>query len=205
MISDPIEILRRELNRLENDRDRLQMLITLKSRLNQLNFTVDELDEFLSIFQTDEIRCRARNLFEIRRETPMKSSSNVFSTSDGVFEKAKQFVCRVFANVTTKCSSIDESTNSKRIHQENESIESKSDLSVSAAAAATATQFDQLHSILDNIDSVLDKIEAQAQSATHNENIDQDTQTNFDIVEHNRVTTSDGSGDQNSPFIDLLN
>lgn len=78
----------------------------------------------------------------------------------------------------------------------------------------------QIHCILDNIDSVLDKIEAQTNSAARrppafNENhsvaslteqaqqtIDQITQTAASMVERHRHT-NDGSGDTTSLLIDL--
>ena len=85
----------------------------------------------------------------------------------------------------------------------------------------------QIHSILDNIDSVLDKIEAQANSVIRrpafNENYpsietsnslhlntsiqqstDQITQTAINIVEHH-LNINDGSGDTTPTFIDLVN
>jgi hypothetical protein len=92
----------------------------------------------------------------------------------------------------------------------------------------------QIHSILDNIDSVLDKIEAQANSVIRrpafNENYpsietsnslhlnlseelintsiqqttDQITQTAINIVEHH-LNMNDGSGDTTPTFINLVN
>ena len=72
----------------------------------------------------------------------------------------------------------------------------------------------QIHSILDNIDSVLDKIEAQTHSVTHRTtlndnhssierqilpvNLDQITQTNM------HFNLNDGSGDTSARFIDLI-
>jgi hypothetical protein len=89
----------------------------------------------------------------------------------------------------------------------------------------------QIHSILDNIDSVLDKIEAQANSVIRrpvfNENYsqietsnslqlnidvseelvntstDQITQTAINIIEH-RLNMNDGSGDTTTAFIGLI-
>lgn len=51
----PIEILSRELYRLDNDIDRLQMLVTLKSHLNNLQLT----PEILQIFNDEQYRLQA--------------------------------------------------------------------------------------------------------------------------------------------------
>jgi hypothetical protein len=64
----------------------------------------------------------------------------------------------------------------------------------------------QIHSILDNIDSVLDKIEAQTNSINrrpafnenYSPNIDQITQTTI------HINFNDGSGDTTGEFIDII-
>lgn len=55
----PVEILSQELSRLNNDIDRLQMLITLKTRLNNLQFNSDNLLRVFSIFKNEEYRLQA--------------------------------------------------------------------------------------------------------------------------------------------------
>jgi hypothetical protein len=61
MIS-PIDILCRELYRLNNDNDRLQMLVTLKSHLKNLKLNFNTLQFFLSIFNDEQYRLQAMNL-----------------------------------------------------------------------------------------------------------------------------------------------
>ncbi len=52
----PVDILCRELDRLDNDIDRLQMLVTLKSHLQNLQLTSHVLQRFFSNFN-DEKYC----------------------------------------------------------------------------------------------------------------------------------------------------
>ncbi len=61
MIISPIDILCRELHRLDNDIDRLQMLITLKSHLNNLQLTPNILQFVFSIFNDEQYRLQAIN------------------------------------------------------------------------------------------------------------------------------------------------
>jgi len=58
-IISPIDILCRELHRLDNDIDRLQMLVTLKSHLNNLQLTPDILQSFFLIFNDEQYRLQA--------------------------------------------------------------------------------------------------------------------------------------------------
>ncbi|CAF5118600.1 unnamed protein product, partial [Rotaria magnacalcarata] len=60
-IISPVDILCRELNRLDNDIDRLQMLVTLKSHLNHLQFNPNTLQLFFSIFNDEQYRLQAIN------------------------------------------------------------------------------------------------------------------------------------------------
>ncbi|CAF4074518.1 unnamed protein product, partial [Rotaria sp. Silwood1] len=213
----------------------------------------------------------------------------VLSNTSGVFEKAKQFVCRVFGGSSS--SSINQELSSKRLINEVNSIIDNNErkkfhsiydddddnnlqfqpASISLSTSQSYTSLitkspppspitfveqpiirqssmsfhidnssipvqtmmvTQIHSILDNIDSVLDKIEAQANSiirrptfnenyssnetpntynfsqelsntSTIQQNTDQITQTTINIVEHH-LNMNDGSGDTIPTFIDLL-
>ena len=58
----PMDILCRELYRLNNDIDRLQMIVTLKSHLNNLKFNFNNLQLFFSIFNDEYYRLQAINL-----------------------------------------------------------------------------------------------------------------------------------------------
>jgi two-component SAPR family response regulator len=58
----PIDILCRELYRLNNDIDRLQMIVTLKSHLNNLKFNFNNLQFFFSSFNDEYYRLQAINL-----------------------------------------------------------------------------------------------------------------------------------------------
>ena len=58
-IHSPVDILCRELHRLDNDIDRLQMLITLKSHLHLLQLTPYTLQFFFSIFNSEKYRLQA--------------------------------------------------------------------------------------------------------------------------------------------------
>ena len=60
-IVSPIDILCRELSRLDNDTDRLQMLITLKSHLNNLPFNSNNLQLLFLIFNHERYRLQAVN------------------------------------------------------------------------------------------------------------------------------------------------
>lgn len=171
------------------------------------------------------------------------------STTSGVFEKAKQFVCRVFGGSSSQSCpskrSIDEVNASnnefecKRLHTLENDYQSIS-MSISTSPSYTSLiekspppspiirqssmsfhidtsslpMVTQIHSILDNIDSVLDKIEAQTHSVTHRTtlndnhsaierqilpvNLDQITQTNM------HFNLNDGSGDTSARFMDLI-
>ena len=55
----PLDILCRELRRLDNDLDRLQMLTALKSRLSNLQFTSQTLQCVASIFHAEHYRFQA--------------------------------------------------------------------------------------------------------------------------------------------------
>ncbi|CAF1969191.1 unnamed protein product [Rotaria magnacalcarata] len=308
-IISPVDILCRELNRLDNDIDRLQMLVTLKSHLNHLQFNPNTLQLFFSIFNDEQYRLQAINqlvpfihtfitsdsltilleLFtnnqyrlnlietlknceplkinkevnellcneyrqyflvkkfqsnqniknsedqvteiENSKETeptiPATTTSNVtkvLSSTSGVFEKAKQFVCRVFGGSSSSLSLNPELSNKRLINEDNterkkfhsnidddlqfqstsmplsrspsytsiitkspppspiithteQSIARQSSMSFHRDESPMPLQsmmVTQIHSILDNIDSVLDKIEAQANSVirrpTSNEN-----------------------------------
>jgi hypothetical protein len=57
--SSPLDILCRELHRLDNDLDRLQMLVTLKSHFARLLFTSTHIHSFLSSFHTEYYRLQA--------------------------------------------------------------------------------------------------------------------------------------------------
>jgi hypothetical protein len=57
----PIDIFCRELYRLDNDPDRLQMLVTLKSHLNNLQLNSNILQRFFSIFNDEKYRLQAMN------------------------------------------------------------------------------------------------------------------------------------------------
>ncbi|CAF1200407.1 unnamed protein product [Adineta ricciae] len=359
-IHSPIDILCRELHRLDNDIDRLQMLITLKSHLHLLQLTPYTLQFFFSIFNSENYRLQAlyqlipfihsfitteslpillelfptdqyrlhlietfithdslktnkdllnildnkfREHFRGKKSTSLidridttsgstisqvcylhyhhsnslPMSNKAESSTSGVFEKAKQFVYRVFGSGNSSPSLnehqaskrlIDEDTNErKRFHsistnlhfhptkipaftsQSYTSFQTKSppsspiDQPITRQSSMTfridesslpsqSMMVTQIHSILDNIDSVLDKIEAQtssiSQRSTYNENYsmifssnssdqdvnlldqsvqqtgtDQITQTTLNIVEH-YVNMNDGSGDTPSAFIDLM-
>ncbi|CAF0741784.1 unnamed protein product [Adineta steineri] len=280
-INSPIDILCRELYRLDNDIDRLQMLITLKSHLHHLQLTPCTLQYFFSLFNNEQYRLQAihqlipfihifitsdslpilldlftnneyrlklieilknnellktnQEIIEIldneyflvknfklkqivdNQETNISPSTTsnmtrVLSNTSGVFEKAKQFVCRVFGSSS---SSFDEQlTNKRLINEVNSSIDniqqkkfhsinnndlqfqstpiclSKSYTSIITKSPPPPSPIEQsitrqssmifhvdetslpiqsimvtqIHSILDNIDSVLDKIEAQTNS-----------------------------------------
>jgi len=58
-VNSPVDVLCRELDRLDNDADRLQMLVTLKSHLNHLQLTPDTLQYFFSIFNDEQYRLKA--------------------------------------------------------------------------------------------------------------------------------------------------
>lgn len=58
-MTTPVDILCRELNRLDNDSDRLQMLVTLKSRLNHLQLNADTFYVLFSIFNDENYRLQA--------------------------------------------------------------------------------------------------------------------------------------------------
>lgn len=58
-IYSPIDILCRELNRLENDNDRLHMLKILKSHLNNLQFNSHTIESVCSIFHDEKYRIEA--------------------------------------------------------------------------------------------------------------------------------------------------
>jgi hypothetical protein len=58
-IISPLDIVCHELHRLNNDADRLQMLITLKSHLNNLQLTPNTLHHFFSIFNHEQYRLQA--------------------------------------------------------------------------------------------------------------------------------------------------
>ena len=60
-IISPLDILCRELHRLNNDADRLQMLVTLKLHLNNLQLTPHTLHLFFSIFDKEQYRLQAIN------------------------------------------------------------------------------------------------------------------------------------------------
>jgi hypothetical protein len=132
----------------------------------------------------------------------------------GVFEKAKQFVCRVFGG------SNNDELPTKRSITEVDSCEQKkfrsieSDLQFQPISLSTSQSYTsiitkspppspitrqssmsfnvnessltQINTILDNIDSVLDKIE-----------------TNINILEHH-LNLNDGSGDTTLDFLDLI-
>jgi hypothetical protein len=53
-IISPVDILCQELHRLDNDIDRLQMLVRLKSHLNNLQLTPYTLQFFFSIFNNEQ-------------------------------------------------------------------------------------------------------------------------------------------------------
>lgn len=199
----------------------------------------------------------------------------VLSSTSGVFEKAKQFVCRVFGGGGGSSSLVEQLSNKRSISEVNSSIDNSvqkkfhpiendsqfqpTTMSLSASQSYTSIitkspppspitrqssmsfhvdesslpiqsmMMTQIHSILDNIDSVLDKIETQANSVVRrpafNENYpriettnspqedlpntsiqqstDQITQTTINIVEHH-LNMNDGSGDTTPAFIDLL-
>lgn len=148
----------------------------------------------------------------------------------GVFEKAKQFVCRVFGG------SNNDELPTKRSITEVDSCEQKkfrsieNDLQFQPISLSTShsytsiitkspppspitrqssmsfnvneTSLTQINTILDNIDSVLDKIEAQTNTLIP-QNIDQITQTNINIIEHH-LNLNDGSGDTTLDFLDLI-
>ncbi|CAF0725140.1 unnamed protein product [Adineta steineri] len=280
-INSPIDILCRELYRLDNDIDRLQMLITLKSHLHQLQLTPCTLQYFFSLFNNEQYRLQAihqlipfihifitsdslpilldlftnneyrlklieilknnellktnKEIIELldneyflikifkskqivdNQETNISPSTTsnmtrVLSNTSGVFEKAKQFVCRVFGSSS---SSFDEQLTKKRLINEvsssldniqqkkfhsinNNDLQFQSTpISLSKSYTSILTKsppppspieqsitrqssmifhvdetslpiqsmmVTQIHSILDNIDSVLDKIEAQTNS-----------------------------------------
>ena len=278
----PFDILCRELRRLDSDQDRLQMLTTLKSRLNNLQFTSQTLQCVVSIFHAEHYRLQAIQqllshvhdrsfaLDDLSRsvktnesihspldhadppqiEQPVAVNENcdpdrspditqALSNTSGVFEKAKQFVCRVFGSVA----SLDEASSSKRLitdvntaddfpvtkrrHTDPSARDSPSDLSLThchsdialtrqSSSSSRSLMVTQIHSILDNIDSVLDKIEAQASNTSRRSSsphtsmdiddglvrpsTDQLTQTSIEIVE-GRLTTIDGSGDTTPVFL----
>ncbi|CAF3759092.1 unnamed protein product [Rotaria sp. Silwood1] len=204
----PVDILCRELHRLDNDVDRLQMLVTLKSHLNNLQFNSNTLQFFFSIFNHEQYRLQAinqlipsihtfitsdsltillelftnneyrLNLIEILKNCeplktnkevhdilhneyrqyfhvkkikskqnvknsenqliqieksndieptiPITTTSNVakvLSNTSGVFEKAKQFVCRVFGGgSSSSSSSLNQELSNKRLINEVNSI-----------------------------------------------------------------------------------
>ncbi|UJR14695.1 hypothetical protein I4U23_001688 [Adineta vaga] len=241
----PIDILCRELYRLNNDIDRLQMLITLKSHLHHLQLTSSTLQVFFSIFNNEKYRLQAvqelipfihpfitteslpllldlfptneyrfnlvdilktsesvkmnrglvdilDNKYSTQLTNPSSTLTKVVSNTSGVFEKAKQFVCRVFGSGISS-SSFDEHLSNKRlISSDNDTNERKkfhltddnlqfqpTTMSLSTTQSYTSfltkspppspiepssMMITQIHSILDNIDSVLDKIEVQTNS-----------------------------------------
>lgn len=158
------------------------------------------------------------------------------STTSGVFEKAKEFVCRVFGGSSSSTKrSIDEFECKKFRPLENDYHSTSMSISISPSYTSLTDKspppsrqssmsfhidtsslpmVTQIHSILDNIDSVLDKIESQTQSVTRrstlNENhssmerhivpgnLDQITQTNI------HFNLNDGSGDTSSRLMDLI-
>lgn len=202
------------------------------------------------------------------------------SSTSGVFEKAKQFVCRVFGGSSSSLNQdlsnkriIDEdNTEPKRFHSliENGNREQFEPTTLLLSRSPSYTSIltkspppspitmteqpivrqssmlfnidessvpiqsmmvTQIHSILDNIDSVLDKIEAQTNSVSRRavlnensssnttqlsndrtdeishrslqQNTDQITQTSFNMIEQH-LNMNDGSGDTTSAYIDLL-
>jgi hypothetical protein len=179
-------------------------------------------------------KVRIRRSLNDSHAMPMFAQAS--SNTSGVFEKAKQFVCRVFGSVA----SLDEASSSKRQITDVNPIDdlpqtkrrhtdpSSSDLSLTncnseialtrqSSSSSRSMMVTQIHSILDNIDSVLDKIEAQASNTSRRSNsphtsmdiddglvrpsADQLTQTSIEILEE-RSTTNDGSGDTTPVFID---
>lgn len=188
------------------------------------------------------------------------SFHKVLSSTSGVFEKAKQFVCRVFGGGSSTSSLNQEEVSNKRLIDDANSVSDNTkrtkchttadDLqfqptSISLSASQSYTSIitkspppspiqsimvTQIHSILDNIDSVLDKIEAQTNSAIRrpvfNENYspiqssnidileelpnrsiqrstDQITQTAMNIIEHH-LNLNDGSGDTTLEYLDIV-
>jgi hypothetical protein len=139
------------------------------------------------------------------------------SNTSGVFEKAKQFVCRVFGGSGSSSTKrlIDEvhsspsNSEQKKFHSfqfEPTPMSSQSYTSLITKSPPPSpiihqssidqTSLTQIHSILDNIDSVLDKIEAQ--SILETSTINQITQTTMNFV------LNDGSGDTTGEFLDLI-
>ena len=57
--NSPLNVICRELHRLESDPDRLQMMVTLRSRLAHLQFASSHFQLVLSNFQTEEYRWQA--------------------------------------------------------------------------------------------------------------------------------------------------
>jgi hypothetical protein len=163
----------------------------------------------------------------------------VLSNTSGVFEKAKQFVCRVFGGGSpepelptkrsiTEVNSLPDDIEQKKFQATSISLspsQSYTSLITKSPPSSPITRqssmsfhidqsmmVTQIHSILDNIDSVLGKIEARTnRPSAVNENfepeelpnIDQITQTNLHLVEHH-FNLNDGSGDTTPELIDLL-
>ena len=188
---------------------------------------------------------RSPNLTKVRVRSSRTDShamcvlTQALSSTSGVFEKAKQFVCRVFGSVAsldeassskrliTDVNTIDDLPQTKRRHTEPSARHSSSDLSLThcrsdialtrqSSSSSRSMMVTQIHSILDNIDSVLDKIEAQASNASQRSHsvhasmeiddglvrpsTDQLTQTSIEILEV-RPTTTNGSGDNTTPVL----
>ncbi|CAF3726908.1 unnamed protein product [Rotaria sordida] len=332
----PVDILCRELHRLDNDIDRLQMLITLKSHLNNLQFNSNNLQFFFSIFNDEQYRLQAinqlipsihtfitsdnnltillelftnneyrlnlietlknceplktnkeineilhneyRQYFHVKKIQskqdiknsedqftqienskdiepiiPITTTSNVakvLSNTSGVFEKAKQFVCRVFGGSS---SSLNQELSNKRLINEVNSIidnnqqkkfhpidDDNNDLqfqptSISLSTSQSYTSLitkspppspitqpiirqssmsfhidessipiqsmmvTQIHSILDNIDSVLDKIETEANSIIRRPIFDE----NYSSIETSNINNlnNDFSQELSNPSI----
>jgi hypothetical protein len=178
-----------------------------------------------------------RQYFHVK--TPIKIPENpqahhkvnkvrTLSNTSGVFEKAKQFVCRVFGGSSSSTKRLIDEVNSSTDNLEQKKFHSfqfeptSMSLSVSQSYTSLITKspppspitrqssmsfqtslpmVTHIHSILDNIDSVLDKIEAQSSNENHQiETIDQITQT---TIEHH-FNLNDGSGDTTAEFLDLI-
>ena len=78
--TSPLDVLCRELHRLESDPDRLQMLVALKSHLTQLQFTSAHFQLVLSNFRTEEYRWQA-----IQQTLPYVICASINHSLSGIF------------------------------------------------------------------------------------------------------------------------
>ncbi|CAF3274341.1 unnamed protein product, partial [Rotaria sp. Silwood2] len=222
--SDSLTIL---LELFTNNEYRLNLIETLKNcEPLKTNKEVNDIlhNEYRQYFHAKKIKSKENiknpenqfiqieNSKDIEPTISITTTSNVakvVSNTSGVFEKAKQFVCRVFGGGSSS-SSLNQELPNKRlineVHSITDNIERKkfhpiddddlqfqpTSMSLSTSQSYTSLitkspppspitlveqpiirqssipiqsmMVTQIHSILDNIDSVLDKIEAQANS-----------------------------------------